>query len=304
MTVVILAGLCFFMFIILVKEKRKEKNEKEKIIYFLEKVLCDEHNEYACNEESELSRVEFLLKCFEQKQMLCKEAANKEQEKIKGIIANLSHQLKTPLSNVKLYETFLEDVQLPEDKRNMFQEKMCRQIQKLEWILSTLIKCARLEEGAIEFKASQEPIQNTIMQAIDTVSFKAAERNIEIMAEGGLPDILLYHHPNWTREVFVNLLENAIKYSPENSKIVIKSEVLSMYTQISIIDQGMGIKEEEYAQIFQRFYRGKDAENIEGSGIGLYLCRLIMEKQQGNIFVSSTYGSGSVFAVYLLNEGR
>lgn len=111
----------------------------------------------------------------------------------------------------------------------------------------------------------------------------------------------MYHHIKWTREVFVNILENSIKYSPEHSLIEIGIEKLDTYTKIFFKDEGIGIREEEYVKIFQRFYRSKDVENEEGSGIGLYLCRLILEMEKGNIVVKSQYGKGSVFEVYLLN---
>ena len=150
--------------------------------------------------------------------------------------------------------------------------------------------------------ADMYPIRNTIMQAMDSVALKAANKDIEIIATEEISDVKVYHNFKWTREVFENILENAIKYSPCKSIIKISIEQLETYTKISIEDSGIGIRDEEYVKIFQRFYRSKDVENAEGSGIGLYLCRLILENEKGSITVKSQYGKGSVFSVFLLNE--
>jgi signal transduction histidine kinase len=291
---------CIFLFLG-VKCKIKTKKEKKVIIECLENIRMGKKNTYPCNEDSDVSRIAFLLQNIEGTYTLVTQEAYKEKESIKYVISNLSHQLKTPLANIKLYETFLEDCNLSVENRNLFQEKMRGQIGKLEWILESIIKCTRLEEGAIDFEAKMLSIKKTISSAIDTVTLKAAEKNIDITAEGTILDIDLYHNMKWTREVFINLLENAIKYSPDNSTIKIDIEQLETYTRISVKDEGIGIRKKEFSKIFQRFYRCKDAENIEGSGIGLYLCRLILEKEKGNITVSSNYGDGSTFQVYLLN---
>lgn len=300
--IVALLLICiFFLCVFIVVEKIKNQNEKEKIIRFLENILEGRENEYCCYKNSEESRIIFLLKNLEYNKRLNEEKTLQEKEGIKCVISNLSHQLKTPLSNIKLYGEFLENQSLSRDRRDLFQKKMRRQIEKLEWILGSLIKCARLEEGAIVFEASMNPIKKTIIQAIDTIALKAGEKNIKIIIKQQFEDISLYHHIKWTREVFVNILENSIKYSPEHSLIEIGMEKLDTYTKIFFKDEGIGIREEEYVKIFQRFYRSKDVENEEGSGIGLYLCRLILEMEKGNIVVKSQYGKGSVFEVYLLN---
>lgn len=290
------------LWIYLLYYKKKEHNQNIKIISYIESILLGEKNNYDCYKNTEFSNICFLLKNLEYNCQLIKEQAHKEKEGIKYTISNLSHQLKTPLSNIKLYGALLEDETLPNEKKKVFQEKMRNQIEKLDWIINSIIKCSRLEEDAIQFVAELMPIQKTIITAIDTVLLKASKKNIEIISKNDLKNITLYHNMKWTSEVFVNLLENAIKYSPENSIIEIKVEQLENYTKISVEDEGIGIRQEEYYKIFQRFYRSKDVEHEEGSGIGLYLCKLILEKEKGNIIVSSKYGKGSNFQVYLLNN--
>lgn len=221
-----------------------------------------------------------MLRCLQTSVFIKQENALNEKESIKYMISNLSHQLKTPLPNVKMYQEFLEDEKLSKDKQKIFRMKLKKQIEKIEWILESIIKCTRLEEGIISFIPDMYPIRNTIMQAMDSVALKAANKDIEIIATEEISDVKVYHNFKWTREVFENILENAIKYSPCKSIIKISIEQLETYTKISIEDSGIGIRDEEYVKIFQRFYRSKDVENEEGSGIGLYLCRLFWKTKK------------------------
>lgn len=293
--------LLFFMFM-LCKQNYNVQNEKKEIISKIQNILDGKQNEYQCYEETELSEISYLLKCLEEGVLSKQEKALKEKESLKYMISNLSHQLKTPLSNVKMYQEFLENETLSKDQQKNFQKKLKSQIDKIEWILESIIKCTRLEEGIISFTANMYPICETIIQAMDSVALKAANKDIDIISTEEITDIEVYHNSKWTREVFENILENAIKYSPCHSIIKINVEQLETYTKISFEDNGIGIRENEYLKIFQRFYRSKDVENAEGSGIGLYLCRLILENEKGNIVVKSEYGKGSVFSVYLLNK--
>ncbi len=103
------------------------------------------------------------------------------------------------------------------------------------------------------------------------------------------------HNPKWTAEAMGNILENAVKYSPAGSRIKIQVRPLEMYVQVNIRDQGPGIPEKEYNRIFQRFYRGEQVEQEEGTGLGLYLAQLILQKEKGYVTVSSRAGEGSCF---------
>ena len=145
------------------------------------------------------------------------------------------------------------------------------------------------------------PIRKTILEAVNLVYEKAVRKQVQIKT-GYIPDMLVYHNAKWTAEIFVNLLENAVKYTREGGQIRIDLRQYEMYAEIRITDTGMGIRKEEIPRIFQRFYRSKDAENLEGSGIGLYLSRLIAEKEKGYLQVESVYGKGSCFSVFLRME--
>ncbi|OPJ61439.1 sensor histidine kinase [Clostridium oryzae] len=226
--------------------------------------------------------------------------AMEEKEQVKGLISNMSHQLKTPLANVMMYEEILAKEDFQSENYYKFLNKMQVQSEKIEWILQSLFKMVKLEQNVISFEADNLPIKDTVLDAVNIVYGKADKKNIEIEVEA-YSDCVLYHNRKWTTEVFANLLENAIKYTKTGGKIRIKVNPYEMYTSISFIDNGIGIKTEELTEVCKRFYRSSDVANVEGSGIGLYLSKMILEKEKGYLNITSEHGVGSNFSVFLQN---
>lgn len=226
--------------------------------------------------------------------------AEEEKEQVKSLISNMSHQLKTPLAGLMMYREMLEDEGLDVSTRRRFLEKMKGQSEKIDWILQSLFKMVNLEQGAVVFEAEALPVRDTILDAVTASLDKADRRRIEIMTEP-FEDRILWHNRKWTAEVLVNLLENAVKYTEPGGRITISVRPMEMYTEIAVSDTGRGIRQEELTEIFKRFYRSRDVENIEGSGIGLYLSRLILEHEKGYITAASVPGEGSTFSVFLQN---
>lgn len=226
--------------------------------------------------------------------------AEEEKEQVKSLISNMSHQLKTPLAGLMMYREMLEDEGLDVETRRRFLEKMKGQSEKIDWILQSLFKMVNLEQGAVVFEAEALPVRDTILDAVTASLDKADRREIEILTEP-FEDCILWHNRKWTAEVLVNLLENAVKYTETGGRITISVRPMEMYTEIAVSDTGRGIRQEELTEIFKRFYRSRDVENIEGSGIGLYLSRLILEHEKGYITAASVPGEGSTFSVFLQN---
>lgn len=226
--------------------------------------------------------------------------AEDEKEQIKQLISNMSHQLKTPIANVMMYTQLLANEGASSEERSVFLEKLKLHSRRIDWILNSLFKMTKLEQNVISFEAQNCSIHETIRQAVSAVYEKAEAKNIEIIMEDFQnPD--LWHNRKWTAEVFENLLENAVKYTEPNGRITISVQVFEMYSCITIQDNGIGIRAEELSKIFHRFYRSREVQNIEGSGIGLYLSKIILEKEKGYLTVSSEYGKGSSFCVFLRN---
>ena len=226
--------------------------------------------------------------------------AEEEKEQVKSLISNMSHQLKTPLAGLMMYREMLEDEGLDVSTRRRFLEKMKGQSEKIDWILQSLFKMVNLEQGAVVFEAEALPVRDTILDAVTASLDKADRREIEILTEP-FEDCILWHNRKWTAEVLVNLLENAVKYTEPGGRITISVRPMEMYTEIAVSDTGRGIRQEELTEIFKRFYRSRDVENIEGSGIGLYLSRLILEHEKGYMTAVSAPGEGSTFSVFLQN---
>ncbi len=222
-----------------------------------------------------------------------------EKQTIQCFISDMSHQMKTPLSGISMYSELLL-TQVTDEDRADFALRIKVLTDKLRWMMECLIKMSRLEVGAVELFPDDLGIKKTIGTAVESVISSAARKNINISL---LPfeDVLLYHDRKWTAEVIANVLENAVKYSPEGGEITIGLEPLSLYTKIMITDSGIGIDKEEFNLIFKRFYRGKNTSDYEGAGLGLYLARLIMEKQSGYIMVDSVLGQSTTFSLFLQN---
>lgn len=266
----------------------------------LDRVLSREMIVSSDLEEGEYSALVSKIKQIQE--VLSNHASSAEQEKkqVKSLVSNMSHQLKTPLANISLYTEILSKGEITPEQKVIFSEKMQRQVDKLSWIVESLSKMIKLEQNIDGFEGKVTGIKQTILDAVDTIYEKLEKKKINFTLEP-FEDILLYHNRKWTTEVIVNLLENAVKYTDGGGAISIRVKSYDLYTGIQISDNGRGIRQEEMNDIFKRFYRSPEVENIEGSGIGLYLSNLILEKEKGYMTVDSEYGKGSCFSVFLQN---
>lgn len=171
---------------------------------------------------------------------------------------------------------------------------------KLQWLVDSLIKLSRLEVGMIELKKENKSIKDTVYKAVEGIYSKALYKNIDIIVNP-IEEIFIYHDVKWTKEAILNVLENAVKYSYANDEISINVTKLNSYIRIDIEDHGIGIAKEDFNKIFKRFFRGNSdvVQEEEGSGVGLYLSRKILEEQSGSIMVDSLLGKGSKFSLFL-----
>jgi signal transduction histidine kinase len=230
-----------------------------------------------------------------------KRQVQEEKQAIQEMISDISHQVKTPVTNLKMYNSTLLERQLTPEKAREFHELMESQIDKLDFLMQAMVKMSRLETGVITLAVSSTPIYDTIGVALSGIERTAEQRKIEITVDCD-PAIVVPHDKKWTAEALFNILDNAVKYTPSGGKISVTVERWEMATKIDITDTGRGIPEQHYAQIFKRFYREYEVHDIDGVGVGLYLCREIISKQGGYIQVKSEIGKGSTFSVFLPNE--
>lgn len=223
---------------------------------------------------------------------------DKEKESIKELVTDISHQLKTPLASLKLYNTLLIEEELNNEDRMEFLKTNEMSINKLHNLIDALVSISRLEASMINIKKENKSIKQTLTKAIDSVKAKANQKNIHITLED-FCDKEIPHDSKWTEESIFNVLENGVKYTKENGNIDVSISETINFIRIDIQDDGIGINKSEFNNIFKRFYRNEEVKEIEGSGVGLYLSRKIFEQQGGNIIVSSKKGQGSKFSLFL-----
>jgi signal transduction histidine kinase len=197
-----------------------------------------------------------------------------------------------------MYNFLLLDNNIDNDKRIEFTKNMQSQLDKLNWLMESLIKMSRLETGIINLIKDNNSIMQTALKAISMALLKAEQKNINITFDGD-ENIIINHDIKWTQEAIFNIIDNAIKYSPENSVIDVSLTKYELFCRIDIRDNGIGITESDINKIFTRFYRGENGKTIDGVGIGLFLSRKIISEQGGYIKVTSSIGKGSVFSVFL-----
>lgn len=226
--------------------------------------------------------------------------SQRDKETLQSLVSDISHQVKTPVANLKLYTGILQKPELPEEKRVLFVATMDEQINKLDFLMQSLIKMSRLETGTFALTPTEARLGDTIAQAMSTVWAKAEKKQIELTVDCA-PEIMVQHDSKWTAEAIGNILDNAVKYTPAGGRIAITVRPWQFYTRIDITDTGIGIPEEHYNDVFQRFYRAQEVAAEEGVGLGLYLANGIVTRQKGYISVKSTVGVGTTFSVYLLS---
>lgn len=224
-----------------------------------------------------------------------------EKREIQEMISELTHQIKTPASNIQMYCEMFSDPDISSEEAKQFVMIIKQQLGKLEFLLDVLVKSSRLENDMINLQMENSRLIETLAVAVNSVMQKAEYKRIDISVSCR-PAIQVYHDMKWTAEAIENILDNAIKYTPENGKVLISVEAEEMYTIIKIKDTGKGIEAAHINDIFKRFYREKSSSKDEGLGLGLYLARNIINLQGGYISVHSSLGKGSNFSVCLPNR--
>lgn len=251
-------------------------------------------------EETAFSKVQEKLLQYYEKMKEERQQSIQDKQTIQELVSDISHQVKTPTANIQMITGILREHELPREKQSEFLNLMAVQINKLDFLMQSLIKMSRLETGTFVLYPEEASLSNTIARAMSTVLAKAEKKHIQLSADCD-SKLTVKHDPKWTAEAIGNILDNAVKYTPEGGTISVSVRPWQFYTRIDISDTGIGIEEENYNAIFQRFYRAEEVAAEEGVGLGLYLARGIITRQNGYITVKSKKGEGSTFSVFLLS---
>ena len=225
----------------------------------------------------------------------------KERKDLQELISDISHQVKTPIANLKMINNTLMEQKVPEQKQQEFLIAQSSQLDKLDFLMQAMIKTSRLETGVISLEQKEQSIYETLAAALGGIFLNAEKKKIDVQVD--CPEgLMVSHDRKWTTEALFNILDNAVKYTPKGGNIWVSVECWEMYVKIDITDNGIGISEEHQGTIFKRFYREDTVHDAEGIGIGLYLAREIITLQGGYILVSSEPGKGSTFSVRFLRK--
>ena len=223
---------------------------------------------------------------------------DEERRELQTLVSDISHQVKTPVANLKMVTDTLLAKPVTEQERRDFLQGIRSQTDKLEFLVQSMGKASRLETGAITLEKKDVPLLDTLAQAMSGIVYGAEQKGISVEVQ--CPDDLrVSHDSKWTAEALFNLLDNAVKYTPAGGKISVSVEQWEMYVKLDVTDTGRGIPESRQAAIFRRFYREEEVHDQPGVGIGLYLAREIISRQGGYIKVTSEVGRGSTFSVFL-----
>lgn len=249
-------------------------------------------------DESLYSALENKLARYLSVSEISSKRTEEEKERIKTMIADISHQTKTPLANILLYTELLQEQEQSEENRENL-ELLENQVQKLKFLIESLVKLSRLETGVLVLQPKKTDIFKLLENAEKQFAGQAKEKGLYLY---------IYHEEGrnvnacfdlkWTQEALANLIDNAIKYTKQGG-VAVKVKQYELFVCIEVADTGIGIPEDEQAKIFGRFYRSPEVADQTGVGIGLYLAREILKQESGYMKVSSKEGEGAVFAMYL-----
>ena len=214
------------------------------------------------------------------------------------LVSDISHQVKTPVSNLKMATDTLLEKPMTEAERTDFIRGIRSQTDKLDFLFQALVKTSRLETGVIQLDKKPGRLFDTVAQAMSGIVYAAEKKEIAVSVDCP-EDLTVSHDSKWTSEALFNLLDNAVKYTPAGGKIAVSVVLWEMYVEIKVTDTGKGISESNQASIFRRFYREEEVHEQQGVGIGLYLAREIVTRQGGYIKVVSEPGKGSEFSIML-----
>ncbi len=275
--------------------------EIEKLSGYLRRITSGDYSlDVRDNHEGELSILKsdiykVTLKLSEHSTLL-------QQDKLKltNAISDISHQLKTPLTSMMVMADLLGDAKLDDAKRGEFTNNIRIQLERIEWLVSSLLKLSKIDAGTVSFKKDIVYVSELIERAIQPVLVPMDIKQQNLHVEGD-KEVSFLGDFNWTSEALLNILKNCVEHTPDGGKISISFSENALYTEIIISDNGKGIAKEDLPYIFKRFYKGKNAGE-DSVGIGLAMAHSIINSQQGDIEVKSSKEEGTQFKIKLYKQ--
>lgn len=215
---------------------------------------------------------------------------SREKEFLRDMISDISHQLKTPIASLMVFDDILlnDGERMSEIERNEIINQSIMQLERMKWLIQSMLQLARIEACSIVFCKEKIELKGVLESCINMLSVRLNEKNIKVQIDAD--NATLTGDEEWLKEAFINIIKNSIDYSPDNSSIIIKADTTPIATVISICDNGPGIPEKDRLNVFKKFYRvNSNSVNPNSVGIGLALSKSIVEGCGGMIRVESRY---------------
>ena len=227
----------------------------------------------------------------------------REKEFLKNTISDISHQLKTPLAALSIYNGLLQDEDIDADAVKEFAELSEQELDRIETLVQNLLKITRLDAGSIAFEKDTENVADMIQDIALHFAYRAKQEEKELTLSGA-EDTSLFCDRNWLIEAIGNLVKNALDHTDKGGTVRLEWRALPSAVQLKVTDNGCGIYPEDLHHIFKRFYRSRFSKDTQGVGLGLPLAKAIIEAHDGTIEVDSELGRGTVFTVNFLNPTK
>lgn len=297
--IIIIIGIliCFILTIIAGYEYRIHKFSRT-FGKALDNIILGEELNFSANKETLESKLTHKLIRLSEITEVAVAESRKEKEELQSLLGDISHQIKTPIANIKMYNNILIEREVSKEKQKEFLKLSNSQIDKLDFLMEAMIKMSRLENGVIQLQPRDNFVVPMLANALAQVNRKVEEKEISIDVNCE-EKVKAAFDAKWTEEAVFNVIDNAVKYTPKGGKVAIGVEELEMYISINICDNGIGIAEDEQGRIFQRFYRSPRVHGEEGIGVGLALTREIILNEQGFVKIKSEVGKGTKFSIYI-----
>lgn len=288
--IVILAVLVVIMYV-------WTSNTMSRLEHMIDQAIDNTFSESSFNEKK-LSKLETKMYRYLSAGSTSLRQVNEEKNRIKTFIADISHQTKTPIANILLYTQLLKEAPDLDEGTRQIVGQIETQTEKLNFLIASLVKTSRLENGIIAVAPKQNRVGELLRQLDQAHASGAGQKGVTFRVDISADPVALFDY-KWTLEALANIVDNAIKYTPSGGLVTVSVREYELFVCVDITDTGIGMTEEETAKIFTRFYRSPRVYEEQGVGIGLYLAREIVSKEGGYIKVSSELSKGSVFSVFL-----
>jgi len=225
----------------------------------------------------------------------------KEKVFLVDLLSDISHQLKTPLSTLIINHDILLTRRLSEEQSRSFLLSNQNQLHRIQWLIQSLLKLAKIDANAIELEMEEQCLNETIEEVIEILASKAEAEKVTLDFKQSGP-ILMKHDRLWLQEALINVMKNGIEHSEEGDTVTVELIDNPIFTRIIVQDQGEGIEEKDLANIFNRFYKVKNKKKTDSVGIGLSLAKSIVEKHKGYIEVKSKLHEGTTFMITFIKH--